>query len=114
MALGSAFIELLMLFLLLISLVRSDRQSYKAPKNYGLEPNLVSKQFPKHYSGIMKKEIAEFRRFLIILVILTVIGYIMVSNYLETRINVWTIIILVIGIILTSSFIFFKVVKRYT
>ena len=62
---------------------------------------------------ILKRETGEFERFLLLLIPIVVVAYLLVSNYVGVSINIWTIILLVIGILVISILIFLEATKKY-
>ena len=72
-----------------------------------IDPQKTKKQ------KILKKETGEFERFLLLLIPLVVVAYLLFSNYVGVSINIWTIILLVIGILVISILIFLEATKKY-
>lgn len=62
---------------------------------------------------ILKRETGEFKRFLILLIPLVIIAYLLVSNYVGIPINIWTVVLLVVGILVISTLIFLEATKKY-
>ena len=109
-----SFVELLIFLLLLISISKSKS---KKTEDYG-EPSKSTpekKGFPyelKHPKIIKKKE-AEFKRFLIILISLIIIGYLMISDYLGVSFNFLVLILIILGVFIVSIFIFVEMMRKY-